>query len=395
MNCQKLAQLGITSSQLSSLAQIASLTGVSQASVQAHARKQAEFEQNYLRDLIGGNSSSSASAASTNKTPTSSSSSSLAAGLANKQSTIPQASVSSSKVQNLGLQKTIAFKAKSTQQPSGATMARKALPSSANPPQLKSTTVTKFPGATVTPMPMPMPASSSTSSSSSGPSSMSSTMQKLSSSGVTLSKPSGSAMPRNLPQGVSVTSNKAPSSPDLAKKFPHLNITNLAENAQAASKAGPSAGRGRGGGVRPMGSLQVKSPAQLLRPAAAAATAQSQMRKPSPGGGQVRPQGNQAAKQKLAEFKEQMKKTLNMPGAQRKPAPKPMGAKPSGLLNTKAGQSSSAGVRQVQGGASVRPTQPAVKSQVALGARPSSRKTPPPPKPGGGSGDDVICIDID
>ena len=30
MNCQKLAQLGITSSQLSSLAQIASLTGVSQ-----------------------------------------------------------------------------------------------------------------------------------------------------------------------------------------------------------------------------------------------------------------------------------------------------------------------------------------------------------------------------
>ena len=28
----------------------------------------------------------------------------------------------------------------------------------------------------------------------------------------------------------------------------------------------------------------------------------------------MRPQGNQAAKQKLAEFKEQMKKTLNMPG---------------------------------------------------------------------------------
>ena len=29
----------------------------------------------------------------------------------------------------------------------------------------------------------------------------------------------------------------------------------------------------------------------------------------------MRPQGNQAAKQKLAEFKEQMKKTLNMPGS--------------------------------------------------------------------------------
>ena len=117
----------------------------------------------------------------------------------------------------------------------------------------------------------------------------------------------------------------------------------------------------------------------------------------------MRPQGSQAAKQKLAEFKEQMKKTLNMPGspenhiqsnmtlgsfsgAQRKPAPKPMGAKPSGLLNTKPGQPSSAGidnftwidlylhltfdpksgVRQVQGGPSVRPTQPAVKSQVLL-----------------------------
>ena len=76
----------------------------------------------------------------------------------------------------------------------------------------------------------------------------------------------------------------------------------------------------------------------------------------------MRPQGSQAAKQKLAEFKEQMKKTLNMPGgpgnnhqrskheravpgAQRKPAPKPMGAKPSGLLNTKPGQpSSTAGI---------------------------------------------------
>ena len=126
----------------------------------------------------------------------------------------------------------------------------------------------------------------------------------------------------------------------------------------------------------------------------------------------MRPQGNQAAKQKLAEFKEQMKKTLNMPGspenspqrskhesadpgAQRKPAPKPMGAKPSGLLNTKPGQPSSAGileifmcielfsphcklvhlesgVRQVQGGASVRPTQPAVKSQVLFLLCPSA-----------------------
>merc|ERR1719341_830428 len=299
MNCQKLAQLGITSSQLSSLAQIASLTGVSQASVQTHARKQAEFEQNYLRDLIGGNTSSSAA---TNKIP---SSSPLVSGMTNKQSTVSKPYQTNTKYQ--GLQKTVGLKAKSSQ-PSGASMGMvgKVSPATAGLPQLKSTTVTKFPGATVTPVAVP---SSSTSTSSSGPSSMSSTMQKLSSSGVTLSKPSGSAMPRNLPQGVSVTS-KAPSSPDLAKKFPHLNITNLAENSQAA-KSGPGTGRGAGrggGGVRPMGSLQVKSPAQLLRPAAAAAATQSQMRKPSPAGGQVRPQGSQqAAKQRLAEFKEQMK----------------------------------------------------------------------------------------
>merc|ERR1719370_2067952 len=221
MNCQQLAQLGITSSQLSSLALLSSLTGVSQASVQAQARKQAEFEQNYLRDLIGGNTAGASSKAQP-------SSSSTASGMTSKQSTTQQqSSATSNKIQNLGLQKTVAFKAKPTQ-PTGVSQARK--PGTGNPmPQLKSTTVTKFPGATVTPV--SVPSSSNTSGLSS---SMSSTVQKLSSSGVTLSKPSGTSMPRNLPQGVSVTSNKAPSSPDLAKKFPHLNITNLAENSQTA-----------------------------------------------------------------------------------------------------------------------------------------------------------------
>merc|ERR1712147_174000 len=139
--------------------------------------------------------------------------------MTSKQSTTQQqSSATSNKIQNLGLQKTVAFKAKPTQ-PIGASQARK--PGTGNPmPQLKSTTVTKFPGATVTPV--SVPSSSNTSLSSS----MSSTVQKLSSSGVTLSKPSGTSMPRNLPQGVSVSSNQQ-SSPDLAKKFPHLNITNL------------------------------------------------------------------------------------------------------------------------------------------------------------------------
>merc|ERR1719328_282621 len=99
MNCQKLAQLGITSSQLSSLAQIASLTGVSQASVQAHARKQAEFEQNYLRDLIGGNATNAA----TNKT--SSSSSPLVSGMTNKPSTVSKP-YNNTNTKYQGLQKT-------------------------------------------------------------------------------------------------------------------------------------------------------------------------------------------------------------------------------------------------------------------------------------------------
>ena len=279
MNCQQLAQLGITSSQLSSLALLSSLTGVSQASVQAQARKQAEFEQNYLRDLIGGNTATASSKAQP-------SSSSPASGMTSKQSTTQHQTSTSNKIQNLGLQKTVAFKAKPTQ-PAGVSQARK--PGTGNSmPQLKSTTVTKFPGATVTPV--SVPSSSNTSGLSS---SMSSTVQKLSSSGVTLSKPSGTSMPRNFPQGVmsllideivgisnsiskifekcqqpniqscfhqvSVSSNQQPN-PDLAKKFPHLNITNLAsEGSQATSKPGPTAGRavGRGAGVRPMGTLQV------------------------------------------------------------------------------------------------------------------------------------------
>ena len=49
-----LASMGITSSQLSSLAQIASLTGANPQTIAAQANKQAQFEQEYLRHLIGG-----------------------------------------------------------------------------------------------------------------------------------------------------------------------------------------------------------------------------------------------------------------------------------------------------------------------------------------------------
>ena len=49
-----LASMGITSSQLSSLAQIASLTGANPQTISSQAKKQAQFEQEYLRHLIGG-----------------------------------------------------------------------------------------------------------------------------------------------------------------------------------------------------------------------------------------------------------------------------------------------------------------------------------------------------
>ena len=48
------SSMGITSSQLSSLAQIASLTGANPQTIATQAKKQAQFEQEYLRHLIGG-----------------------------------------------------------------------------------------------------------------------------------------------------------------------------------------------------------------------------------------------------------------------------------------------------------------------------------------------------
>merc|ERR1719319_1061273 len=233
--------------------------------------------------------------------------------------------------------------------------------------------VQRFPGATVTPV------SSSTNSpasslSSPSTSTLSSVTQKLSSSGVTLSKPGGGARP----QGTSLATS-TPESPDLARKFPHLNITNVCEARGPQAARGPQEARG----PRPQGSgIQVKSPAQLLKPVAAG---------PRPQQGKARPQGPQAgggarpagaspaggakpsageARNKLAEFKEQMKKRLGVPGAQRKPAQ---------------------GARQGPG-ATPRLPQPQAKPQ----ARPPSappKKAPAPSKPGDKG--EVVVIDID
>ena len=48
-----LASMGITTSHLSQLVQIASLTGANQSQLTSLATKQAQFEQEYLRSYLG------------------------------------------------------------------------------------------------------------------------------------------------------------------------------------------------------------------------------------------------------------------------------------------------------------------------------------------------------
>merc|ERR1719427_625543 len=151
---------------------------------------------------------------------------------------------------------------------------------------------------------------------------LSSVAQKLSGSGVTISKPStGSIQTSNkpspslpksqarntpspvvrpsLPQCISIT--KQPKDPNLAKKFPHLNITNVDQTSSTNLTTKSSMTTSMV--TKP--SLTVKPSSQLLKPAAAMATG-------------MRPAQNikkNDAKNQLALFKAQMKKTLNIPNA--------------------------------------------------------------------------------
>merc|ERR1719427_1368189 len=205
---------------------------------------------------------------------------------------------------------------------------------------------------------------------------LSSVAQKLSGSGVTISKPStGSiqtsnkpspSMPKSqarntpspvvrpsLPQCISIT--KQPKDPNLAKKFPHLNITNVDQTTSTTTLQVKSTGTAS---VSPKPGLSVKPSSQLLKPAAALA-GMSQAQK-------VQNLKNTEAKNKLALFKAQMKKTLNIPAA--------AGSKKSPLPT--------AG-----------PSKPitAPKQNNAAAAK---KKPQPKPKPSGGDCE-VICIDID
>merc|ERR1719186_10310 len=156
----------------------------------------------------------------------------------------------------------------------------------------------------------------------------------------------------SIPQGISIT--KQPKDPNLAKKFPHLNITNVDQTTSTTTLQVKSTGTAS---VSPKPGLSVKPSSQLLKPAAAMA-GMSQAQK-------AQNLKNTDAKNKLALFKAQMKKTLNIPAAS--------GSKKSPLPT--------AG-----------PSKP-VTAQKQNNAAAAKKKPQPKPKPSGGDCE-VICIDI-
>jgi len=211
---------------------------------------------------------------------------------------------------------------------------------------------------------------------------LSSVAQKLNSSGVTISKPAtitsqvskpNPSIPKpqarntpspvvrsSIPQGISIT--KQAKNPNLAKKFPHLNITNVDESPTTSLHSMPS-----GSSISPKPGLTVKPSSQLLKPHVTQASMPKTQNQKSA----------VDAKNKLALFKAQMKKTLNV------------GAGGSG--GSGAGQAAKKAAAQ-PGGGQARVLGPASKQHTAA---PLAKKKPQPkPKP---SGDDceVICIDID
>jgi hypothetical protein len=146
---------------------------------------------------------------------------------------------------------------------------------------------------------------------------LSSVAHKLNSSGVTITKPTTNlptqvskpspSIPKpqarntpspvvrsSLPQGISIT--KQPKNPNLAKKFPHLNITNVDQpptTSLQSKPAGPSS-------MSPKPGLTVKPSSQLLKPAASLAQTQKTLHQKQPAAAAA------DAKNKLALFKAQV-----------------------------------------------------------------------------------------
>merc|ERR1712025_1406342 len=329
-----LASMGITSSQLNSLAQIASLTGANPQTIAAQAKKQAQFEQEYLRQLIGGASSSAMTTPAQQKAPVTQKQNATSSKQGQKMSTSST---------TLPIKQTVQFKNKPQQHQ-----------------VVQKKNLNKVVGL------------------SSKPSSpLSSVAQKLNSSGVTISKPtsnsnipqttkpspsipkpqarnSPSPVVRPIPQGISIT--KQPKNQNLAKKFPHLNITNVDEPPSTTLQAKPS----RSSAVTAKPGLTVKPSSQLLKPHVAQATmGKTQNQKPA-----------LDAKNKLALFKAQMKKTLNVPGTAKKPTQS---------VNVQPRPASAAAVSSTN------------KQNNAIVNATAKKKPQPKPKSSGDA--EVICID--
>jgi len=343
-----LASMGITSSQLNSLAQIASLTGANPQTIAAQAKKQGQFEQEYLRQL---NISLGASSTATTTSPQQKAQVAQKQNMASKQGQKVSSSASS-----LPIKQTVQFKNKQQQQQ-----------------MVQKKNLNKVVGL------------------SSKPSSpiISSVAQKLNSSGVTISKPPSSIAPHtskaspsipkpqarnspspvvrpNIPQGISIT--KQPKNQNLAKKFPHLNITNVEEPPSNTLQSKPTGSSPST--IKP--GLSVKPSSQLLKPHAAA---QANIAKAQT------PKSSIDAKNKLALFKAQMKKSLNVPGTAKKPA----------QSNTAQPRPASAAPRPASAAPRPASAASATKQNNAAAAAAAAKKKPQPkPKP-----NEVICIDID
>jgi len=399
-----LASFGITSSHLSQLAQISSITGGNQSQMAAQATKQAQFEQDVFRSYMGG--AASAALTSMSKTSSTTSSSSLSKGISGSQSKSTASASGQSK--GLSVKQTTQFKAKAQQGPSAAITKKnvskvvnltgtKTAPSPKQPQQ-----ASKNIGAAAKPSP------------SMTNQALSNVAAKLSNSGVTLSKP----VSRNSPSPViraqpantspvvrpqtsqtSVAKTSKDNSQNMSKKFPYLNISQVPETSGSKSK--------------PL--LSVKPSSQLLKPGAmtnlstgAATKSSNQNNKSSPATGAAKQtaavnvnkntskMSNIDARNKLALFKAQMKKQLNIPQG-------------GSGLKSKSSTTSSPSSRASSGTSSARPSpsvsRPSSSSNMvkltagsavlktAVGSKKQdTSKTQPQAK---SSEQEVICIDID
>merc|ERR1712025_113951 len=221
----------------------------------------------------------------------------------------------------------------------------------------------------------PVSSSKPTSSSMITSGSLSSVAAKLSNSGVTLSKPTSSgdksSSVRNTPSPVVVgkpvsssqtqgTKMTKDNSQQMSKKFPYLNISQVPEGSTSTTKISSGSGS-------PKPLLSVKPSSQLLKPGAmtnlSATAANKPAGSPTAAGAAAKlatKMANTDARNKLAMFKAQMKKQLNIPQGGSK-AKSSTVSSPSGPSRPASGSA-----------ASLTSARPAAASSASSASRPSS-----------------------